>query len=71
MHIVIRSHGDFDIDVCIDHDVEAGAEESTDTGHGSIETTSTTKRTMSSTDIAVSGKKDMYMEYYYISKCCT
>jgi len=48
MHIVIRSHGDFDIDVCIEHDVEAGAEESTDTGHGSIEMIS---------DIAVSSKK--------------
>jgi len=47
MRIVIRPHGDFDIDVCIDH-VEAGAEGSTDTGHGSIEMIS---------DIAVSSKK--------------
>jgi hypothetical protein len=48
MHIVIRPYGDFDIDVCINHDVEVGVDESNDTGHASIEMIS---------DIAVSSKK--------------
>jgi len=48
MRNVIHPHGNFNIDVCINHDVEAGAEGSTDTGHGSIEMIS---------DIAVSSKK--------------
>jgi len=57
MRNVIRPYGDFDIDVCIDHAVEADAGESTDTGHGSIKVISTTKRAMSYPDIALSRKR--------------
>jgi len=60
MHTVNCPHGHYDIDVCIDHAVEAGAGESTDTGHGSIKMISTTKRAMSYPDIAVSRKRHVH-----------